>query len=113
MPNQGTEVKGIGFQWHNDKAVLGDAEQGPLHFFHSDQAVRQSADINFSADGIATWKKFCGNVSPYVGHARCAVSFGICKETTVRDSSVVDVGRVRRGANYDYILESLIVALYQ
>src|SRR5258708_6747872 len=76
LPDQRTVVKAIGFQRDHDKAVLRNAKHRSLYFLHSDHPVRQSANIDLTPNGIAGREQFSSDVSPYVGDARCAVSFG-------------------------------------
>lgn len=111
MPLQRAKVNRIGLQWNDDEVILRYAEHRAFDLLDSDEPIWQAGDRNFSAHGIARRKKVGGDVCADIGHARRALILGICKEASIGDIAIVDLGRICRGANYENILEHLIVAL--
>src|SRR6185503_12926915 len=111
LSHQRPEVELVSLQGNHDEAVLRNPEDRAFHSFDSDDAVRQPANVDFTAHRIAGGKKFGGDVRADISDSRCAFCFRIDKEAPELDIPVVDVGSVGRGAADESVFEYLIAAL--
>ena len=111
MSHQRTEIELVRLKRNYYETVLRNPEHRSLNRFHADDSIRQTANVDLAADGIATGKQLGRDVGADVCHPRGAIRFSLAEEASVLYVPIVDVRGIRGGAADKDIFKYLIVAL--